>query len=191
MTTAPRYFFGAMPPPESAEQWLTHFTSAGVVSKLGRRLFPMQYWHQSLSGRHFAPTTATIARLMQAGERISAHAVTLRLNRIKWSQGEIDPKSHCTLLAQGRPQAFDFLLAGVQEALRTMGLADDEGHRPHVTLSYDAGDIHPTMMIIPIEWKIDEVLLLKGHGNPYRYDIIGRWPLASEIDPPAAQMGLF
>lgn len=183
MATTPRYFFGALPGLEQAEQWLTRLAAAGVASKLGRRMFAMENWHQTLSGRHFDANGETIARLMDAGGRIAAQAVTLRFNRVIWTQGEPDHRNHCTLFTHGRPVEFNALLGAVQAALGGVGLGDDEGHRPHVTLSYDAGELHPTIQLIPIEWTIDEVLLLKGYGQPYRYDVIGRWPLLPPASP--------
>ena len=183
MATTPRYFFGALPGLDLAEQWLMRVAAAGVASKLGRRMFAVENWHQTLSGRHFDADDAIIARLMDAGARISAQAVTLRFNRVIWSHNELKGVSHCTMYTEGRPVEFDALLAGVQKALSEVGLGDDEGHRPHITLSYDAGELHPTVDLIPIEWTINEVLLLKGHGHPYRYDVIGRWPLLPPSSP--------
>ena len=138
MATTPRYFFGALPGPWQVEQWITRLAAAGVASKLGRRMFAPENWHQTLSGRHFNADDATVARLMAAGDRINAHAMTLRFNRVVWSRHELQDRNHCTRLAQGRPAEFDALLAAVQAALTEKGLGDPEGHRPHITLSYDA-----------------------------------------------------
>lgn len=183
MATTPRYFFGALPGLDQSDHWLTRLAAAGVPTTLGRRMFAMENWHQTLSGRHFDADDATVERLMAAGERIAAQAVTLRFNRVIWTHGEPERRNHCTLFTHGRPVEFDELLARVQVALREVGLGDSEGHRPHITLSYDAGELHPTIQLIPIEWTIDEVLLLKGHGQPYRYDVIGRWPLLPPSSP--------
>lgn len=85
---------------------------------------------------------------------------------------------------EGRPVEFDALLANVQIALREVGRGDDERHPPHITLSYDAGELHPTAHIIPINRTIDDVLLLQDHGQPYRYDVLGCWPLQPSTSPP-------
>lgn len=166
-----------MPPPAEAAEWLVRLEAAEVVAKLRERMFAMENWHQTLSGRHFDADAETITRLMRAGERIRAQAVTFRLNRVRWSRGVEGARNHCELLPQGRPQGFDSLLSATQDALRSVGLGDDEGHRPHLTLSYAAEEIHPVISILPIEWTIDEVMLLKGQGTPYRYEVLGRWPL--------------
>lgn len=181
MASVPRYFFGALLGPDASGQWLTQLAAAGVALKLGRRMLAPENWHQTLSGRHFNPDDATLARLIEAGARIDASAVTLRFNRVVWTEGEA--RNHCTLLSHGRPAEFDALLAATQRALAEVGLGDPEGHRPHITLSYDAGELQPTVQLIPIEWTINEVLLLKGHGDPYRYDVIGRWPLLPPASP--------
>lgn len=183
MATVPRCFFAAMPPAQVAGQLFARVVDAGVAAKLGRRMWPLQYTHQSLSGQHSDPDPATVARLMQAGARIVANATTLTFNRVAWSQDGPDARVYCSLLAKGRPPAFDALLESVQRALGSVGLGDDEGHRPHMTLSYDAGSLQTSVRLLPLEWTIDEVLLLKGHGQPYRYDVLGRWPLLPATSP--------
>ncbi len=183
MATRPRLFFAAMPSPGAVAAWQARLAEAGVLDLLGRRVFAPGNWHQTLSGRHFDPDADVRRRLLQAGDAIGAEACTLRFNRVGWSGHPEGGRTHCTLLSQGRPKAFDSLLAATQAGLATVGLGDGEGHTPHVTLSYDAGDIHPTRGIVPIEWTLDTLLLLEGHGRPYRYDLLARWPLRTPPDP--------
>lgn len=180
MTSAPRYFFAAMPPANVAGQLFARLVDTGVAARLGERMFPLEHLHQSLSGRHFEPDAAAVERLLQAGGRIVGNAVTLTFNRIAWSRNDDAGRNYCTLLANGRPPAFDALLGSVQRGLDTVGLADREGHRPHMTLSYNAGSMQSAVRLLPLHWTIDEVLLLKGHGSPYGYDVVGRWPLLPE-----------
>jgi len=91
---------------------------------------------------------------MEAGGRIDAQAVTLRFNRVIWSRNELKNRNHCMMHVEGKPPGFPALLAAVQAALGKVGLGDSEGHRPHITLSYDAGELHSTTQLIPIEWTI-------------------------------------
>ena len=66
------------------------------------------------------------------------------------------------------------------------------GVSPHITLSYCARDtLEKIALDPPLAWTIDELLLVIGGGQPYAYEVIGRWPLLPETDPPATQMGLF
>ena len=175
MASIPRLFFAAIPASEESAAWHARLDGAGVTTRLGRSLFPSRNWHQTLSDRHFNPDARTLQCLLDAGDAITADSVALQFNRVTWSKS--DKGIHCTLRAHGRPASFDALLASVQRALATTGLADGESHSPHITLSYSTNALHPTVAIVPIDWRIHDVVLLKGHGDPYRYDVLGRWPL--------------
>ena len=182
MTRGPRLCFAAIPTPDEAAAWRARLQDAGVPARLGRSLLAIGNWHQSLSGVHVDPDASTLQRLLRAGESIAADAMTLQFNRVGWSQGQ-KGQIHCTLHARGRPSGFGALLSAVQQALGAQQLGDDESHRPHITLSYSTFALHPTTAIAPIDWTVRDVVLLKGHGDPYRYDVLGRWPLNEPSNP--------
>ncbi|MEO8365901.1 MAG: hypothetical protein ABI538_06800 [Pseudoxanthomonas sp.] len=59
-----------------------------------------------------------------------------------------------------------------------------QGNTPHLTISYGAwSGMDNRPKIAPVEWVIDEVLLLEGGGDPYHYKIPGRWPLRQVFKP--------
>jgi hypothetical protein len=95
--------------------------------------------------------------------------------------------------ARGRPAAFDAAAACIRTTLADAGhAAIATGVSPHITLSYCARDtLEKIALDPPLAWTIDELLLVIGGGQPYAYEVIGRWPLLPETDPPATQMGLF
>lgn len=101
-------------------------------------------------------------------------------------------KYHWEFRVRGKPYGFADLLAAVQRALATVGLADDEGHRPHVTLSYNApANLSTHKIEPPVEWLVDEIQLIEGGGSPYRYRVIDRWRLTPRDQAPGAQLSIF
>ena len=160
--------------------------------RLGRDLFAPENWHQSLSERIFDPSDADIESMMTVGDAIRAHACTLSFNRID-SQLTQAGKIQWTLRARGKPKAFEDLKAVVQAALKQAGHPDIAiGVTPHVTLSYGAPEMLEKIDVSPvIDWTLDEIMLVIRGGQPYRYEVIGRWPLLPEIDPPQQQFDMF
>lgn len=190
--TTPRLFFAAMPPPAALDAMRTTVRAHKLDMRLGRELFDPDNWHQSLSERIFNPDDAQCAALLALGQTIRAHACTLSFNRID-SQLTDKGRIQWTLRARGRPKAFDALQGSVRQALQQAGFAAmATGVTPHVTLSYGAPEMLEKITLAPtIDWTLDELLLVIGAGKPYRYEIIGRWPLLPEIDPPQRQLGMF
>jgi len=187
-----RLFFAAMPPPDTVAAVRALLDRHGLEQWLGPALFAPDNWHQSLSERVFNPTRADIALLRGVGDSVQAHACTLQYNRIDSS---VTPKGriHVTLRPRGRPRAFADLNDAVRARLAACGYdATATGVTPHTTLSYYApGQIDRIELDTPLHWTIDELLLVHGNGRPYRYDVIDRWPLLPERDPPIPQIGLF
>ena len=184
-------FFAAMPPPPVRMAIEAAASEHGVLDALGRSLFAPGNWHQSLSERIFDPTAAQVEQLRDVGAAVQASACSVSYTRID-SAANLSGRIHVTLRA-GSNTAFKPLLGTVQQALQQAGQgAIATGVTPHVTLSYAAPALLPTVRLpAPIRWTIDELLLVVGHGRPYRYDVLGRWPLLPERDPPPTQMGLF
>ena len=50
---------------------------------------------------------------------------------------------------------------------------------PHLTIARNAKIVLPPTPIEPIEWAVDEFVLIRSRLDlqPVRYDVIGRWPL--------------
>lgn len=188
----PRLFFAALPSPSVVAAMQAVVLAHKLDLRLGRDLFAPENWHQSLSERIFDPSDADIESLMAVGDAIRAHACTLSFNRID-SQLTQAGKIQWTLRARGKPTAFEDLKAVVQAALKQAGHPDiATGVTPHVTLSYGAPEMLEKIDVSPvIDWTLDEIMLVIGGGQPYRYEVIGRWPLLPEIDPPQQQFDMF
>lgn len=188
----PRIFFAALPPVAWSKDALRRFISLGLMRELGTSLFAPENWHQSFSERIFDPTTRDRDALLRVGDRISAHACTLLFNRIEGPDPSA-PKQHCTLHAYGKPKAFQVLLAAVQRELIEAGFDQiATGVNPHLTLSYWAPRAFERIPLDPpIPWTIDSLCLVIGGGDPYHYEVLGRWPLLPDLDPPVTQSSLF
>lgn len=175
--TKARYLFVAMPLAEVLAALHASLVRHSLIETLGDALFPPGNWHQSLSERFWGDSPTLQSRLLQAGDLVTARAVLMRLNRIKGSA------SHWTFQARGTPVGFTALLAAIRNALSVVGLEDMTGHRPHVTLSYRPPHELPTLWLEPpVEWLIDEFLLVKGRGEGanYHYEVIKSWHLTAD-----------
>lgn len=188
----PRLFFMAMPPPAWVDEVRGLLVRLGLDKRLRSALFAPANWHQSFSERIFSPTEEECAALLQVGSTVSASVCTLHFNRID-GPADMPGRVHWTMRARGVPEAFAALLQEVRGRLGHAGFGRiATGVTPHMTLSYCARDpLDKIVLDPPVAWTIDELCLAIGGGNPYRYDIIGRWPLLPEIDPPVTQPGLF
>ena len=188
----PRAFFAALPTPTWIESAVQRFVGIGLVPELGETMFSPENWHQSFSERIFRPTAKQLDALSEVGASISAHAGTLDFNRIEGpdlNAGNV----HCTLRARGTPKAFSALHEEIQKRLIQAGFDEiATGVTPHLTLSYEARKSFDNIPLNPpIPWTILDLCLVVGGGDPYRYEVIGRWPLLPELDPPVTQPGLF
>ena len=188
----PRLFFASLPPLAWRKHALARLDQLGITGKLGSQLFHPGNWHQSLSERIFDPTKDECDALLRVGNEISAHACTLDFNRVE-GPDLASGRRHCSLRAKGTPKGFSRLLLQVQNRLT----ANDFGRiatgvTPHITLSYNADHSFDNTLVDPIiSWTIDELFLVMGGGDPYGYEVIGRWSLLAEIDPPVTQPPLF
>lgn len=190
-----RLLFLALPPPQVVEAIRSAMARDRLEQRLGRCLFAPSNWHQSLSERIYSPTAQECDAMLPVGAAIaaSAHACTLEFNRIN-SQVDPEGRIHWTLQGHGLPKPFEALRTHVRRQIEIAGETRMlHNPSPHITLSYGAAEpLQQTIQVDPwVRWTIDELLLVIGGGKPYAYEIVGRWPLLPEIDPPATQMDLF
>ena len=171
----PSLFFMAKPPTEVRHAMQQALAENGWDSQLGDTLFAPDHWHQSLS--YPLPSTPALRHnLMEIGAHIRSQAFTVLLNRIAGTAA--DPAAiHWKFHATTKPAAFDALQAHIRDGLQAHGIEGMPGHSPHVTFSYWAPHKLARQEIRPIPWRIDEVLLVESQGDPYHYDVLGRWSL--------------
>ena len=180
--TEPRLLVISLVSPQVRAALSTTLALHGLGTRLGPALFAAENWHQTWSDR-FADTPGNRERLRRACARVAAPACTLTLNRIAGD-------GHWTALAQGEPSEFTDVQTALQAELLREGL-EASNHRPHVTLSYWPPERLDTLSIRPVQWRIDEILLVRGcgHGTDYHYEVLGSWGL--QPAPADAQLELF
>ena len=170
-----RLFFAAQPDQRTSSSLQVGFAYELAELSDDERFYPGN-WHQSLSDVCF--NMSMLETYLRAGALIQATAVRMLFNRVR-SNGD-----HWSILTKGTPEGFHALLAAVRAALKQVGIIELAGHTPHITISYRTSvELVPQPKIDPIEWMIDDVLLLEGGGHPYRYKVRGRWPLVRAINP--------
>jgi 2'-5' RNA ligase len=162
---------------------------AGLDALLGGALYPPRNWHQTLSD--LQPPDARAA-LRRACAELVAEGAELRLGLLE-SAGPEPGRIHWRFVpADGKSDGLSRLLAALRARLRAEGLAAQNGHRPHVTISYGARQGIAPLNFPPQPWQIDTIELVEaaGRGKDYRYDTVDAWPLRPPATPPPTQLSL-
>lgn len=181
----PRLLLVAMPDAATRRALEASFSSIGLHAQLGGDLFAPGNWHQSFSDRY--NDTAENRRLLtEVGAAVSAAPFVLGFNRFQCSGG---PRQfHWSLKPSKTPDGFKLLQDAVKAALAARRLDDDINHSAHVTVSYWAKFKAENRPIPPVLWKIGELMLVRGGGEPYEYLELARWPLSAA---PEGQLDFF
>lgn len=169
--------FMAKPPAEVRQAMLRTMEDKGWARALGDALSKPENWHQSLS--HPVDGSSLLREAMLVlGSRVTAVAFTMVFNRVVGNSGS-DGNIHWAFHARGAPRPLAELVAALRRGLEVLGLEDMPGHRPHATVSYRAPHRLPSTPILPIAWRVDELLLVetRGRGDGYHYHPLASWPL--------------
>ena len=167
--------------------------STGLGAQLGESLFAPGNWHQSLSERIYDPSPAQIQALLAVGAAVQAPGSSLCLDRI---DSALDAKGRIQVALRGPAHNKTSLmpvLTALRAQLHAAGFgALATGITAHATLSYNAPRLLPRLRLAqPVWWAFDELRLVLGTGQPYHYQLLGRWPLLPDPDPPQTQQPLF
>ncbi len=176
MTSPPRLIFMAQPPAEVRQALHDILLAQGLAQQLGNKMFAPENWHQSLSLR-FDDDPAMRARLLRAGGRLVGECCTVLISQVSSSGWAARPPLHWAFRMRGRLGGLFALQRAVRQALQTEHLHDDGRHSGHITVSYNAPAPLAPVPVGPVRWTLSEVLLVCGAGQPYRYEVLGRWPL--------------
>ena len=182
MAAPSRLIIMAKPPAATLAAMVQVLRERELEQQLGAEMFDPANWHQSFSDR-FPDSPEFRASLKRACGQVVAEPFVLSLNRIGGTEG------HWEFRVRGRPKGFTALLTAIRAALRAERITDVEGNSPHVRISDRAPASLPSTPIVPIDWRIDELLLVRGGGDPYRYETLGRWPFAGTAAAQSPQMG--
>lgn len=179
--TAPsRCLFIGIPAAAPCQRLAGELERLGLAARLGADLFRPSNWHQSLSGR-FEDVPHVVEQLRAAGDMLSARAVRFNMDRIESQPGP--DGIQWAFRAERSPEDFGLLLRSLGAAITAT-----TGHKAvkptaHITISYWASEKLARLVCIePVSWLLDEVLLVRGGGRPYHYEVIARWPLQPPSD---------
>lgn len=185
----PRLLYLVRVSPEVAGAVDAAIAASGLKSTLGPALFPRALWHQSVSDR-YADLPWVCERLLAAGARVRAPGFTLTLDQVRTARNQRG-SFNAEVRQRGRCAELGQLVAAINAAVAEEDLPQGGGHSPHVTLSYGFAAAAPSSVpILPVEWRVDAFELVWGGGQPYRYDTLARWQLASPVTT-ASQPSLF
>jgi 2'-5' RNA ligase len=183
-----RLIFMAMPDASTREALIRAFESTGLRSQLGERLFDPLCWHQSLSDR-YNDTAENRRLLLEAGSGVTAAPFIFGVDRLQSRGG---PEAiHWSLKPSRVPGEFAMLLQSIRNALAAKRVDDVAGHSAHITISYRAPMKQATLRIPPVLWTVDEFMLVRGGGEPYRYEVLSRWKLSGKSEAPGGQLDFF
>ncbi|WP_101926004.1 MULTISPECIES: hypothetical protein [Luteimonas] len=185
----PFLMFIARTPGAVISELLRVATAAGLVSRLGDRLFDPSNSHQSLSDRH-DDTHAELMRMIQVGDGLQAHAFDFSLDRI--ASGGRDRVDWRFESSAGKTPEFLALLVAMRAAFANVdGIEDQVRHAPHVTFAYGAPAAIPTVRFPAVSWHLARIELVRRMRDPYRYDTLAGWDLLPPTHRGAAQPPLF
>lgn len=188
-----RLFFALWPDPsvraachEAARELRVKMQPAGYLSAAER-------YHLTLLFLGDTVPPEQEAAALQAAGRLRAPPFTLRLDsassfrnkQVPWWLGPREAPPELGLLHERLHETMTAARV-IPERMRFV---------PHLTILRDARAPLPTTAIRPIEWRVEEFVLVRSRldETPMRYDIIGRWKLDGETGPAlrAAQLDLW
>lgn len=155
--------------------------------------FPTACYHvtvQDLTAIDGALATTLVPRAIAAADRLSAAAFDLHLDQAAGHPGP-NNRYRWMLSSKATPPGLKELRRGLLEQLRAQGRSPTPtGSAPHLTLHYNAGRQLPARPIEPLAWAVREFALLRsveGGADGFRYEVLGRWPLAASREPDHAR----
>lgn len=172
-----RLFFAVMPDAATADTIATLAQSlldAGVVH--GKPLL-RERLHVTLHhlGDYAGLPPSLLARARQAGERLSMAPFEVRFDRVGTFGGR-GRQLPCVLRGEEGVRELCLLQRTLARRLAEQGIHGDTRFTPHVTLLYSEAAL-ALQRIEPVQWRADELLLIRSFLGQTRYQIEGRWAL--------------
>lgn len=173
--TTPRLLFLGKPSVEACRCLSAELDRSGLMSRLGSDLFTPANWHQSLSDR-FPDQPHMVEQLRSAGRVVNARGVGFRMDRVESQAGP--DGIHWAFKAAHTPEDFKNLLRNLGAAIAATTGRKSSMPTAHLTISYWAPEHLSRMVpIAPVDWVLDEIMLVRGGGHPYHYELIDSWSL--------------
>lgn len=174
MTTS-SLFFMAKPPAPVVVAMTQSLTELGLTRRLGDALWPAQRWNQLFS-QPLPSTPALRQGMTDIGAQLQGVAFTMQLNRLG-SAVAPEQRMHWKFFPTHKPAAFTALQAALRTGMRGYGLPDLPGQAPQLLFSDSAPQKLPRQEILPIAWRVDELLLVECGSDGRHVETLQRWPL--------------
>ena len=155
--------------------------------------FPAACYHltvQDLTPIDAVPLDIVAGKAIAAADSVRAAAFDLQLDHAAGYPGAKN-RHRWMLSSKAVPAGLKDLRRALLESLRKQGRSQKPTTaNPHLTLHYNAGRQLPERRIEPLAWPVREFVLLASADEAdtgFRYDVLGRWPLAATREPDHAR----
>ena len=176
-------FFALMPPADVAAQALALAQSLLAGHGLQGRALAAERLHVTLQylGDFPGIPPSLLARAGQAAAQLSLPSFELRLDKVGSFGGHRDRRP---CVATGQAAGISGVLglhaalgqALLRQGLLRHGLPGGARFTPHMTLFYDRQSL-PETTIAPLQWQVEDLVLIRSLLGQGRYEVEGRWPL--------------
>jgi 2'-5' RNA ligase len=173
-----RLFFAIWP--SEAQQQLIERELRPRVESSGGRPIPAHNLHVTLAFLGEVPEPRVEVAKACASRVGPSAGFDLRFDRVEtWARSRV-----LSLTTQLTPPALGQMAEGLRfNLLNAEFEIRQEDYRPHVTLARDVKRRGREQSIPPIEWRVEEFVLVQSEPGPNgsRYTIVERWPLVPPI----------
>jgi 2'-5' RNA ligase len=176
-------FFAAVPPPDINAQMARAWHASGTGEA-----FRHDTLHLSIHAVAEADVLdpILIRRAQQAAGSLRTAPFILEFDRVATFNGEPGKYPLVAATEKKSHKQLTDIAAELHSACRAMGLTASRSKRPtpHVTLAYGPGFPDVRLLDKPIQWLIEEVVLIDSHQGKGRHVLLGRWPLPKDRQQP-------
>jgi 2'-5' RNA ligase len=173
---AQRLFF-ALWPTDSVHTALTR-VAGEAIGRSGGRAVPPDNLHLTLAFLGSIPAER-LAAVYAVGDGLKFEPFTLVLNRVEhW----VTQSLLCATVDR-HPVSTGSFVQALNQRMRSSGFVPTYGDwRAHTTLARDVTQRQFSVFIEPIEWRVDDFVLVRSDTSPEgsRYTILKCWPATSE-----------
>jgi len=170
---ADNYFFAAQPDTDAGDRLVKLGHRLKDKHRLTGRVFGRPRLHVSLLPIH--PGQLNLAHV--AAAEVSAPAFSAMFDQaLSFAR---NTRNHPFVLTGGDPSNFEILRDALFAAAMDLDMSiRRSSFTPHMTLLYDEKCVSQEP-IERIDWPVCEFVLIHSYIGRHRYEILGRWPLAT------------
>ena len=188
MAEANRLFFALWPDDATRAACAAVARDLKLRMQPGADLLQPEHYHITLPYLGDAVSEEQQQAALQVAQRVSLPPFTLTLDQAGSFKNRDVPWYLCP---QQTPPELGLLHDHLRDALRVDGVTVQRKHFvPHLTVVRNASVALPLTQIRPVQWRVLEFVLIRS-VQPGEYQLLGRWPLNGQWQPPPEQHALF